>query len=34
MTKQLFLTGVSLVSYGYRAGRDVRWYLRRRFDRP
>jgi hypothetical protein len=33
MTKQLFLTGVSLFSYGYRTGRDVRWYVRRRLDR-
>ena len=33
MTKQLLLTGVSLFSYGYRTGRDLRWYVRRRLER-
>ena len=33
MTKQIFLTSVSLLSYGYRTSRDVRWYVRRRLER-
>jgi hypothetical protein len=33
MTKHILLTSASLVSYGYRTGRDVRWYLFRRLQR-
>jgi hypothetical protein len=34
MTRQLFLTGVSLLTYGYKTSRDVRWYVFRRLQRP
>jgi hypothetical protein len=30
MTKHLLLTGASLLAVGYRAGRDVQWYVTRR----
>jgi hypothetical protein len=34
MTKQLFLTGITLLAYGYKTSRDVRWYVSRRLQRP
>ncbi len=34
MTKQLVHTGISLVSYGYKAGRDLRWFVAWRLQRP
>ena len=33
MSKHLFLTGLSLASYGYKAGRDLGWYVARRLQR-
>jgi hypothetical protein len=33
MTKHILITGASVVSYGYRTGRDVRWYVLRRLQR-
>jgi hypothetical protein len=34
MTKQLLMTGASVLAYGYRTGRDVHWYVFRRLQRP
>ena len=38
MTKHFFLTGASLLAVGYRAGRDLQWYVARRLheagDKP
>jgi hypothetical protein len=34
MTKHLLSTGVLLLAYGYRASRDVHWYVSRRLERP
>jgi hypothetical protein len=33
VTKHFVHTGISVLSYGYKAGRDLRWYLRRRLER-
>jgi hypothetical protein len=34
MTRHLFLTGVTLLAYGFRTGRDFHWYVARRLQRP
>jgi hypothetical protein len=33
MTKHLFSTGVTLIAYGYKTSRDLRWYARRRLQK-
>jgi hypothetical protein len=33
MTKHLLTTGVSLLAYGYRTGRDLHWFVHRRLQR-
>jgi hypothetical protein len=33
MAKHFFHTGLSVLSYGYKTGRDLRWYVRRRLER-
>jgi hypothetical protein len=30
MTKHVLRTGISLIAYGYRTGRDLHWYVFRR----
>ena len=34
MTKHLLFTGISLLSYGYKTGRELGWYVNRRLQRP
>jgi hypothetical protein len=34
MSKHLLRTGVSLLAYSYRTGRDLHWYVQRRLARP
>jgi len=33
VTKYLVHTGIGVLSYGYKTGRDLRWYLHRRLER-
>jgi hypothetical protein len=33
MTRHLLFTGISVLTFGYKTSRDVRWFVRRRLER-
>ena len=34
MTKHFLYTGLTVLSYGYKTTRDLRWYVARRLQHP